>query len=169
MHFGILPDKIWGKFSRISRFFQFSDFIKNLQEAFEGGAEKIKQFQHAMDDDIERGEKLKAGLVADGWGGTALIWLSIVVRFQSSNFKSVLYEGILFTLHLDWEEKNSRFYQQRDNINLVENWDYIILYSSLNWEPTVVALKFQPNFFHCSLRNWPFFPVIEISIKTKFA
>ena len=50
-----------------------SDFIKNLQEAFEGGAEKIKQFQHAMDDDIERGEKLKAGLVADGWGGKALI------------------------------------------------------------------------------------------------
>ena len=40
-----------------------------IQEAFEGGAEKIKEFQHAMDDDIERGEKLKSELVRDGWGG----------------------------------------------------------------------------------------------------
>ena len=46
-----------------------SDKNLTIQEAFEGGAEKIKEFQHAMDDDIERGEKLKAELVRDGWGG----------------------------------------------------------------------------------------------------
>ena len=46
-----------------------------IQEAFEGGAEKIKEFQHAMDDDIERGEKLKSELVRDGWGGKFNNWM----------------------------------------------------------------------------------------------
>ena len=34
-------------------------YLTKYEEAFDGGAEKIKEFQHAMDDDIERGEKLK--------------------------------------------------------------------------------------------------------------
>ena len=63
---------LWSTTWQNTRFVHYFDFsYKKLQEAFEGGAEKIKQFQHAMDDDIERGEKLKAGLVADGWGGKA--------------------------------------------------------------------------------------------------
>ena len=40
-----------------------------MKEAFDGGSEAIKKFQASMDDDIERGEKLKLQLIQDQWGG----------------------------------------------------------------------------------------------------
>ena len=43
-----------------------------IQEAFEGGADTLKEFQGSMEDDIERGEKLKQELVREGWGGRSL-------------------------------------------------------------------------------------------------
>ena len=44
----------------------------NIQEAFEGGADALKEFQGSMEDDIERGEKLKQELVREGWGGKSI-------------------------------------------------------------------------------------------------
>ena len=52
----------------------------NIQEAFEGGADALKEFQGSMEDDIERGEKLKQELVREGWGGKSLH--PILRRFQ---------------------------------------------------------------------------------------
>ena len=55
-----------------------------LQEAFEGGADALKEFQGSMEDDIERGEKLKQELVREGWGGQCpySIKLSLNVHFR---------------------------------------------------------------------------------------
>jgi len=47
-------------------------YLIKYEEAFEGGADALKEFQGSMEDDIERGEKLKQELVREGWGGKSL-------------------------------------------------------------------------------------------------
>ena len=53
----------------ISNFKIANRSIVVFKEAFDSGPEQLKIFQSSMEDDIERGEKLKQELIKDGWGG----------------------------------------------------------------------------------------------------